>query len=145
MKLTSPEFNDNGILPDKYGCRGTDGNPPLIISEVPTAAKSLALILSDPDAPSGNFIHWVIFNINPKTAAIAKNSVPTGALVGQNTVGQNSYFSPCPPSGIHRYVFNLYALDIILNLDDSATAAQVQAAAAGHILEQTQLIGNYGK
>jgi hypothetical protein len=143
MKLTSPVFSDNGVLPEKYGCHGIDINPPLEISDVPAAAKSLALVIDDPDAPGGSFIHWLVFNINPATASIAENSAPAEAVVGINSFGANNYGGPCPPSGTHRYVFKLYALDSALNLDAQSNVKKIISAMNGHVLEQTELIGAY--
>jgi len=146
MQITSPAFAANQPIPMKYSCEGQSINPQLNISGVASGAKSLALILHDPDAPlAGGFTHWVLFNIDPKTSVIAENSVPQGAVVGANGAGQSMYVGPCPPSGVHHYHFMLYALDQTLGLDQKATQADLEKAMAGHILDQTELIGTYQK
>lgn len=144
MKITSPAFEENANIPAKFTCDGENINPPLALSAVPPEAKSLALILDDPDAPvAGGFVHWVIFNFDPKTAAIAENSVPADGTQGKNGAGQPRYTGPCPPSGTHRYFFKIFALDSELSLDSSATREDVLQAMAGHILDQAELIGLY--
>jgi len=144
MKLTSPAFENGKEIPAEYTCDGDNVNPELGIADIPSDAKSLALIMDDPDAPAGIFDHWVVFNI-PAVSKISKNSVPEGALQGKNSFGKNNYGGPCPPSGTHRYVFKLYALDIELNLDENADKKAIEKAMQGHILAQTQLIGIYSR
>jgi Raf kinase inhibitor-like YbhB/YbcL family protein len=143
MKLTSPLFSHNGYFPIVSTCDGSETNPPLEISGVPEGAGSLALILRDPDAPSGVFYHWVVWNIDPKTKTIAANSVPEGAIQGVTTDRQNFYIGPCPPSGTHRYYFDLYALDIKLNLPEATTAPELRAAMKGHIIATADLMAQY--
>lgn len=144
MKLTSPAFQDNGKIPDKYTCKGEDINPELKIEGLPEKTKTLALIMDDPDAPRGTWDHWILFNVQP-TAKIAENSVPPGAVQGKNSWGKNEYGGPCPPSGTHRYVFKLYALDSPLDLDEKATKQDVENAMEGHIIAQAKLTGLYSK
>ena len=144
MKLTSPAFNNNETLPSEYTCDGEGGNPPLIISDVPENAQSLALIFYDPDAPSGNWTHWSMWNLNPKMTKIAENSVPAG-IEGINSYGDTRYGAPCPPSGTHKYIFKLYALDTLLSLTSRADTKQVEESMQGHILDQTELIGTYSR
>jgi len=143
MKLSSPSFSDNGMIPAKYTCNGINVNPELAISDVPTAAKSLALIVDDPDAPSKVWVHWVVFNISPKTTAIVENSFPSAAVQGTTDFRTAKYGGPCPPSGTHRYVFKLYALDTTLSLSSSATKADVEVAMKGHVINQATLTGLY--
>lgn len=144
MKLTSPAFQNNENIPPKYTCDGENASPPLEISDAPAEAKSLALIMDDPDAPlAGGFIHWVAFNIDPATKEIRENSAPQNAIEGMNSTGHTGYTSPCPPTGTHRYFFKLYALDTTLSLDSSATREDVEKAMEGHILDQATLIGLY--
>jgi Raf kinase inhibitor-like YbhB/YbcL family protein len=143
LKLTSPQFLHNDGFPPNYTCDGVDINPPLAIAGVPDKAKSLALVLRDPDAPSGTFIHWIVFNIDPKTDKIDTDSVPSGAVQGATTNGKNYYFGPCPPSGTHRYIFTLYALDEKLMLNEGASIQQLEVAMEGHIIEQTDLMAKY--
>jgi Raf kinase inhibitor-like YbhB/YbcL family protein len=145
LKLTSPAFPDNGDIPAKFTCQGDDVNPQLGIEGVPAGAKSIVLIMDDPDAPMGTWDHWIVFNIAPDTASIAENSVPSGAVQGRNGWGNSEYGGPCPPSGTHRYVFKLYALDTTLQLDQNADKGAVESAMQGHVLAQTKLTGLYGK
>lgn len=143
MKLTSPIFTNNSNLPSQYTCDGEGINPPLEISEVPLVAKSLVLIVDDPDAPITTFVHWLVWNINPKTTEISVDSVPSGSIQGANSARKSSYFPPCPPSGTHRYVFKLYALDIELDLAANTDKKALEQAMDGHILDSAELIGLY--
>jgi len=143
MKLTSPAFTHNSNLPSQFTCAGQKINPPLEINEVPAAAKSLALIVDDPDAPVRTFVHWLVWNIDPKTETIASNSIPAGAKQGTTSAGKTGYFPPCPPSGTHRYVFKLFALDTMLNLTPNAGKDNLEQAMQGHILDSAELIGLY--
>ncbi|MDD5454699.1 MAG: YbhB/YbcL family Raf kinase inhibitor-like protein [Candidatus Ratteibacteria bacterium] len=140
MKITSPEFQNNQLMPAKFTCDGENINPALNIAGIPDGTKSLALIMDDPDAVSGTFVHWVVFNISV-TSKIAENSVP--GKQGNNSVGMKKYQSPCPPSGTHRYFFKVYALDTILNLNEGITKARLEQEMAGHILDKAELIGLY--
>lgn len=143
LKISSPVFENNGYIPQKYTCDGMDINPPLLIENVSEKAKSLALIIDDPDAPVGIWVHWVLWNIDPKTKEIKEDSVPKGASQGLNDFRKHDYGGPCPPSGTHRYFFKLYALDTTLNLSSNAKKADLEKAMKGHIIEQTQIIGLY--
>lgn len=143
LKITSPAFENNGYIPSKYTCDGTDSNPPLLIENVPAKAKSLALIVDDPDAPGGVWVHWVLWNIPAETKEIKENSVPAGAKQGLNDFRKNRYNGPCPPPGTHRYFFKLYALDTILSPDTRSTKADLEKAMKGHIIEQTSIVGLY--
>ena len=142
MKLTSPEFTHNAMIPKKFTCQGEDINPNLVIEEIPPSSVSLVLINDDPDAPVGTWDHWIVFNI-PPTEKIAENSVP--GTQGKNSWGRNDYSGPCPPSGAHRYFFKIYALDTKLDLSEGASKRQVEQAMEGHILDQAELIGLYKK
>lgn len=143
MQLQSDAFGNNQVIPVKYTCQGANINPPFIISEVPPGAKTLALIVDDPDAASGNWSHWLVWNIDPTTKAIAEDSVPVGATEGITDFGKPGYGGPCPPSGTHRYYFKLYALDNILDLSAEANKKDLAAAMDGHILDQATIIGLY--
>jgi len=143
LKISSPAFGHNEHIPPKYTCDDTDVNPPLVIENVPTGAKSLALIMDDPDAPRGTWVHWVVWNIGPDTKEIREHSVPSGAKEGMNDFRKLNYGGPCPPSGTHRYFFKLYALDIALNLDSDTNKAGLEKAMRGHILGQAEMIGLY--
>lgn len=143
MQLTSSTFKDNQFIPSKYTCDGENLNPPLEISEVPANAKSLVLIVDDPDAPNGNFTHWLLWNISPSIKEIREGETPQGAVEGLNDFGKNSYGGPCPPSGVHHYHFKLYALDTILELNSSATKEDLEKAIKDHVLDSAELIGLY--
>ncbi|MFZ3074136.1 MAG: YbhB/YbcL family Raf kinase inhibitor-like protein [Minisyncoccales bacterium] len=143
MELTSPLFTHNDGFPERSTCDGRDVNPPLDIAGVPRQAESLALVLRDPDAAEGIFIHWIMWNIDPKTNRIEIDSVPAGAVLGKTTNGRIRYTGPCPPSGTHRYIFTLYALDTKIYLNEGDTAEQLNAAMKNHILEQTDLLAKY--
>ena len=140
--ISSPAFEHNGNIPSRYGCEGENINPPLVIEGIPEGTVSLVLIVEDPDVPQGIFVHWVVFNINPETI-IEENSIP--GIEGTNNFRNNVYGGPCPPSGTHRYVFIVYALDTILGLDSTATKNDVIEAMEGHILARGELIGLYSK
>ena len=145
LKISSPAFGNNEMIPTKYTCDSADLIPPLEIGGVPENAKSLALIVDDPDAPRGTWVHWVVWNIDPKTREIVEGSVPKGAKQGMNDFQKLDYGGPCPPSGTHRYFFKLYALDALLNLEKGATKAVLEKAMQGHLLAQTQITGLYQK
>ena len=144
MKITSPAFQEGGNIPSKFTCDGANVNPPLHIDQVPAGAKSLALIVDDPDAPGGTFVHWLVWNIDPKTTDIGENSVPPTAVQGKNGFGKSGYGGPCPPSGTHRYYFRVYALDIP-QVQGGSTRADLDLAMRGHIIGQGQLMGRYSK
>lgn len=143
MQLTSLAFSHNQSMPPKYTCDVENVNPPLSISDVPEGAKSLALIVDDPDAPRGDWVHWLVWNISPNTKEVAENSFPQGAIQGITDFGKNEYGGPCPPSGTHRYQFKLYALDTTLSLSPSTKKADLEKAMEGYILTQTMLVGLY--
>ena len=145
MKLTSSAFEDGAKIPSTYTCDGEDSNPPLSISGVPDNAKSLALIMDDPDAmkPAGKvWDHWIVFNIPPATTDILEGQEPEG-VHGKGTSGNLDYHGPCPPDAEHTYLFKLYALDTPLALAEGATKKEVEEAMEGHILAQTVLKGRY--
>ena len=142
MKLRSPEFENNKFIPKKFTCQGDDVNPALIIEDVPADAKSLALIVDDPDAPMGTWVHWVVFDI-PVVSKIEENSIP--GKQGRNNFGRENYGGPCPPSGTHRYFFKIYALDKELNLNKGISKQALEDAMQGHILGEAELIGLYKK
>src|SRR5438876_9788033 len=115
MKISSSAFQEGGNIPSKFTCDGTDANPPLRFEGAPAETKSLVLIVDDPDAPSGLFTHWLIWNISSQTTTIAEGSTPKG-VQGTNDFGKSGYGGPCPPSGTHRYYFKIFALDRELDL-----------------------------
>ena len=143
MQLSSPSFKNNMSIQQKFTCQGENINPPLVILNPPKETKNFALVVDDPDAPGGMFVHWVVFNIPPETHEIPENSVP--GTQGRNDFGQLDYGGPCPPSGEHRYFFKLYALDSKLNLKEGVTKKELEKAVEGHVLDKTELIGLYKK
>ena len=143
LTVKSPAFQPNSPIPKKYSCDGEDTNPPLTIEGTPKEAKSLALVIDDPDAPSGTFDHWVVWNIPPSTNKIAENSVP--GTEGLNSGRQVGFTAPCPPSGTHRYFFKVYALDAELSLSVKSTKRDLEKAMQGHILAKGELIGLYSR
>src|SRR5207237_8086420 len=133
MKITSSAFQQGGNIPSKFTCDGANTNPPLQISDVPPEAKSLVLIVDDPDAPSGLFTHWAVWNISPQTSTIAEGSTPKG-VQGTNDFGKSGYGGPCPPSGTHRYYFKIFALDREVDLPFGAKRGQVGDGVKGHVI-----------
>jgi hypothetical protein len=143
MQIKSSAFANNQKLPERYTCDGAKVNPPLTFEGIPSETKSLVLIFDDPDAPSGDFVHWLLWNIKPDTYSINEHSVPSGAVQGLNGYSRYAYGEPCPPSGSHHYTFKLYALDTVLSIPNSSTKADLLVAMEHHILAQASLIGIY--
>src|SRR5205807_1427165 len=144
MKITSSAFQQGANIPSKFSCDGANTSPPLQISDVPSEAKSLVLIVDDPDAPSGLFTHWVVWNISSQTTTIAEGSTPKG-VQGTNDFGKSGYGGPCPPSGTHRYYFKIFALDRELDLPFGAKRGQLDAAMKGHVVAQGEVMGRYSR
>jgi Raf kinase inhibitor-like YbhB/YbcL family protein len=148
MILTSPAFEHGGVIPARYTCDGENLSVPLTFAEIPEDAASLALIMDDPDAPMGVFVHWVIYNIPPASGGLPEG-VPNepvlegGILQGRNSFGTIGYGGPCPPDGAHRYMFKLYALDTLLDAEPGMTKHQLLAAIDGHVLDGAGLMGIY--
>lgn len=148
IKMSSTSFKNADFIPAKYTCDGENISPPLAWEGVPANTKTLALIADDPDAPAKIWVHWVIFNIPTTVKQLAEN-IPTkkildnGTKQGINDSRKIGYSGPCPPSGIHRYYFKIYALDIELKLNGGAAKEQVLKAMEGHILGQGQIMGKY--
>ncbi|MBN2484217.1 MAG: YbhB/YbcL family Raf kinase inhibitor-like protein [Candidatus Omnitrophica bacterium] len=143
MTLHALEFNHNEVIPRKFTCQGKDINPALKIEHIPPRTKALVLIVDDPDAPMGTWVHWVVFNIPPDTKKISEDSVP--GIQGINDFKRTSYGGPCPPSGSHRYFFKLYALDKRLDLTVGAGKEDLLRAMEDSVLDYTELIGTYEK
>jgi Raf kinase inhibitor-like YbhB/YbcL family protein len=144
MKISSPAFENNAGIPSKFTCDGENISPTLNISEMPNEAKSLVLIVDDPDAPvAEGFVHWILFNINPTTTEIEENGTPAEAIQGQNSLGESRYTGPCPPSGNHHYHFRIYALNSPLNLSSSAKREDIERSMKGHILDEAEIVGLY--
>lgn len=144
MKIISSAFENNAKIPSKYTCDGENVNPPLSFTDIPASAKSLVLIVDDPDAPGGIWVHWVLFNIDPKIQEVLENSLSESGIEGVTSFGKAGYGGPCPPSGAHRYFFKLCALDKILNLENP-NKEEVEKAMQGHILDKAELIGLYSR
>ena len=145
MKIRSSAFSHNQSIPSKYTCDGQNINPPLTFSDVPSDAKSLVLIMDDPDVPAGTWVHWTVWNISPETREILENSKFEGAVEGTTSFGKPGYGGPCPPDREHRYFFKIYALDTMLDLNSSATKQNLEQAMEGHITARSELIGRYNR
>jgi Raf kinase inhibitor-like YbhB/YbcL family protein len=148
LKLRSRAFQHEGMIPDKYSMDGGNISPPLAWTGIPDATKSLALIMDDPDAPSGTFVHWLVYRIPSNSTELSEDlpatpQLPNGARQGHNGFGNLGYGGPQPPSGTHRYFFHLYALDSEIDLEAGASREELDQAVRGHILEETQLMGEY--
>lgn len=150
MKLTSMAFENGGMIPVKYTCKGEDISPDIKWENAPAGTKSFALICEDPDAPGGVWDHWILYNI-PATVHELKEGyskvpeIPGGSRQGKNSWGKTSYGGPCPPSGTHRYFFKLYAISSMLNLKGGATKSEVLQAMENHVLAKVELMGTFKK
>jgi len=143
LKVTSPVFKNNEFIPVKYTCDGEDVNPPLRFEGIPEEAKCLVLIVDDPDAPMGTWVHWVVWNIPPTKGEIGEDSVP--GVEGLNDFRRHSYGGPCPPSGTHRYFFKVYALDTQLDFSTNSKKKDVEKAMEGHTLAKGETIGLHSR
>jgi Raf kinase inhibitor-like YbhB/YbcL family protein len=148
MKLKSTAFENKGMIPGRYTCDGEDISPPLEWHDAPDGTQSFSLICDDPDAPTGTWVHWVVYDIPPNVNSLPEH-IPfeqertRSGKQGKNDFGTIGYGGPCPPSGTHRYFFKLYALDSHVGLHRGATKEHLLKAMKGHILEESILIGNY--
>ena len=150
LKIRSTAFNDGERIPKKYTCDGEDISPPLIWEDIPEGTVTLALISDDPDAPSKTWTHWLIFNIPPELNGLPEGvekvgELENGIMQGFNDFGRIGYGGPCPPFGVHRYFFKLYALDTSLDLEPGTSKEELLEAMEGHIIEKTQMIGLYSR
>jgi len=148
--LTSERFASGQPIPEKYTCKGQNVSPSLAWTNPPKGVKAFALIMNDPDAPSGTFTHWVLYNIPAVTTSLPDVLPGQGGIAyignhGTNSAGNTYYQGPCPPLGTHRYFFKLYALDTMLDFPASPKAADLIAAMQGHILAQAELMGTFSK
>jgi len=144
LTVTSSAFSANGAIPAEYTCDGSETSPPLSWSGVPSTAKSIAILVEDPDAPKGTFTHWLVTDIPTTTSSLDKGaSPPAGAMAAKNDKGNTGYAGPCPPTGQHHYHFRVYALD--KTLGKITTRAELQSAIKGHVLAQGELVGTYQK
>ncbi|MHC4706923.1 MAG: YbhB/YbcL family Raf kinase inhibitor-like protein [Planctomycetota bacterium] len=148
IKITSPAFEEGGLIPARYTADGADISPPLQWEAVPEGTRSIALISDDPDAPVGTWVHWVLYNLPADTRDLTENvppdkTLPNGARQGTSDFGRIGYGGPAPPSGTHRYFFKIYALDVQIDLPPGARKPDLLKAMEGHILAQGQLMGRY--
>lgn len=150
MNVTSSAFASQQPIPKKYSCDGQSISPPLQWDEPPEGTKSLALIMDDPDAPSGTFVHWVLYGLPPTTRSLpegasASGGLPGGSLQGRSSAGTPGYTGPCPPSGTHHYHFKLYALDSNIDIASGADKAQLERAMDKHVLAYGELVGTFSR
>lgn len=150
MKITvvSAAFKDMVPILSKYTCDGADISPPLAWQNIPAGAQSIVLVCDDPDAPAGDWVHWVCYDIPPDVTGLdedvpAAKTLPSGGKQGVNDFGNIGYGGPCPPGGTHRYFFKVYALDTMLNLPAGQTKKQIEKAMRGHVLASGELVGVY--
>lgn len=142
MQIESPAFEQHQPIPQKFTCQGQDVSPPLVFKDIPKGTKSLALIMDDPDAPSGTFDHWIVWNIPPETKQLVEGAKVSNQ--GKNHFGKASYGGPCPPAGApHRYFFKLFALDSMLDLHSGISKKQLEDAIEGHVIGKAELVGTY--
>jgi Raf kinase inhibitor-like YbhB/YbcL family protein len=148
IKITSPAFEEGGLIPKKYTCDGNNVSPPLKWDFVPRGTESIAIIYEDPDAPSGTWMHWILFNLPAECRELAENlpddeTLPDGTRQGINDFGSIGYSGPCPPWGIHRYFFKIFALDCTLDIVHLVDKDILNLAMGDHILATGQLMGRY--
>jgi Raf kinase inhibitor-like YbhB/YbcL family protein len=151
LSISSPSFSSGGDIPKKFTCDGADVSPQLIWTEPPSGTKSLALLVDDPDAPAGNWNHWTLWNLPANTRGLPEGfsktpNLTNGTEQGKNDFRKTGYNGPCPPPGKpHRYFFNLFALDVKLDLKPGASKRELEDAMKGHILAQAEWMGRYGR
>ncbi|WP_156776996.1 YbhB/YbcL family Raf kinase inhibitor-like protein [Nitrococcus mobilis] len=149
LNLSSEAFAHGGTVPTRYTCDGCDISPPLAWSDIPSGTRSLALIVSDPDAPRGTWYHWVLYAIPPTLPGLPENVDPRelSAAIhdGMNSWKRSGYGGPCPPTGRHRYFFHLYALDRLLEVPQQSSATELRRAMQGHVISEAALLGTYAK
>ena len=145
IKLSSSIFKEGQPIPQKYSCDGENINPPLSVSGVPAGTKSLALIIDDPDAATGDWTHWIVWNISPETKEIKENNLPKGAVLGTNDGGKLEYGGPCPPSFIHHYYFKIFALNTVLDLAQGSSRPYLEEAMKDHIIGKGSLVGTFSR
>lgn len=145
LTIKSSAFKDGEFIPEKFTCDGENANPLLEIRNIPPETKNLALIMDDPDAPSGTWVHWLVWNILPNTQYINEDALPDGAVEGKTSFGRPGYGGPCPPRGDkpHRYFFKIYALDGDISLEAGSSLEDLEKAMEGHIIEQSRIVGLY--
>jgi len=144
FQLTSAVFKNNGDVPQKYTCDGSDVNPPLSFKNVPAKAKSLVVTVTDPDAPEGTWTHWIVYNVPPNMGDIIENTNP--GTEGLSDFGKYAFSGPCPSDEkSHHYIFRAYALNEILDINEGPSISEVEKAIRGHVIAKTELIGMYQK
>lgn len=148
MRLFSSAFEEGGMIPQRYTCDGENTSPPLEWSAAPPGTQAYVLVVDDPDAPSGTFLHWLLYDIpaseNGLTEGVGKNGTEAGGgMQGRNSFGEQGYGGPCPPSGSHRYYFRLYALQQSLRIPAGAKRTEVEQAMEGHVMDTAELMGRY--
>lgn len=145
MNISSPSFSDGGRVPDRYACKGENVSPRIDLQGIPDNAKSLAIIVDDPDAPLKIWVHWIAWNITP-ISTIPEAELPQGSVEGVNDFGIHQYSGPCPPPGsVHRYFFKVYALDTMLDIGEDSEKADLEKAMKGHVLAQATLVGTFSR
>jgi Raf kinase inhibitor-like YbhB/YbcL family protein len=147
IEVSSPAFENGSAIPSRFTCDGLDISPELAWQELPEGTESLALIMDDPDAPGGTWVHWVVFNMPADLTGLPEDvgRSPGGGVDGNNSWKRGGYGGPCPPQGTHRYFFKLYALDAALELQPGVTKGQVMREMEGHVLAEGQLMGTYSR
>jgi Raf kinase inhibitor-like YbhB/YbcL family protein len=147
MQLTSPVFANQDTIPDTYGPKGKNKHPALMISDAPEGTTSFAIIMHDPDAMRGDFLHWAIWNISPACTTIAEGVTPEGAVEGMNDMKKPGYLRPMPPTGtgVHRYIFKVYALNTLLDLSTNTDRAAIEAAIDRHVIADADLTGLFSR
>ena len=148
INVGSAAFTEGGMIPKQYTCDGADISPPLSWSTVPEGTKSIAIIVDDPDAPAGTWVHWLVYNLPPDLKGLpenilAKETIANGGMQGMTDFRRIGYGGPCPPSGTHRYIFKVYAVDKLLDLYPGAIKKRLLQAMEGHILAEGELMGKY--
>jgi len=145
ITVTSSAFQDGEPIPARFSCDGDNVSPPLSWRGVPSAARAVALVVDDPDAPRGTFIHWVLLDIASATTSLPEASTPAGATQATNSAGQAAYFGPCPPSGTHHYRFTVYALSSVTGLPDGASLDRALEAIDASAIARGRLVGTYAR
>lgn len=149
LELTSSAFKDGAAIPVQYTCDGANVSPPLAWSGIPAGTQALAVIVEDPDAPSGVVTHWVVFGLQPTVESLPENASKTGmpgaAMQGRNNSGKIGWMGPCPPNGTHHYIFHLYAVNLEFELKPGAERSDVDNVTRGHVLAETKLTGLYSR
>ncbi|MFA6754500.1 MAG: YbhB/YbcL family Raf kinase inhibitor-like protein [Candidatus Dojkabacteria bacterium] len=145
MEIKSRAFNNMGSIPERYTCDGDNINPPLEILDIPNPTKSLALIVDDPDAPNGTWVHWLMWDIPIENHSIKEGEPPVDCVYGTNSFARLEYGGPCPPSGTHRYFFKVYALSKTVQLPEGATKEELMSAIGEYKIDSAQLVGLYSR